>query len=141
MAPRLGVKTLFIEYGSPWENGYIESFNSKLRDELLNGEIFDTILQARVVTGAWRKQKNTKATQLAGVSATSNRNILPPSGGQCLRSGEKRTQHWHHHRDLVTSPCTEVSWPNSLFPHTRYPEAAVTAVRSSAPHWYRTFVP
>lgn len=40
---RLGVKTLYIETGSPWENGYIESFNGKLRDELLNGEIFDTI--------------------------------------------------------------------------------------------------
>jgi transposase InsO family protein len=47
---RLGVKTLFIELGSPWENGYIESFNGKMRDELLNGEIFDTILEAKVVT-------------------------------------------------------------------------------------------
>jgi len=56
---RLGVKTLFIEPGSPWENGYIESFNGKLRDELLNGEIFDTILEARVVTEAWRKHYNT----------------------------------------------------------------------------------
>jgi len=42
---RLGVQTLFIEPGSPWENGYIESFNGKLRDELLNGEIFDPILE------------------------------------------------------------------------------------------------
>lgn len=56
---RLGVKTLFIEPGSPWENGYIESFNGKLRDELLNGEIFDTILEAKVVTEAWRKHYNT----------------------------------------------------------------------------------
>jgi putative transposase len=55
---RLGVKTLFIEPGSPWENGYIESFNGKLRDELLNGEIFDTILEAQVVTEAWRKHYN-----------------------------------------------------------------------------------
>ena len=47
---RLGVKTLFIEPGGPWENGYVESFNGKLRDELLNGEIFDTILEARVLT-------------------------------------------------------------------------------------------
>jgi putative transposase len=59
---RLGVKTLFIEPGSPWENGYIESFNGKLRDELLNGEIFDTILEARVVTEAWRKHYNTIRT-------------------------------------------------------------------------------
>jgi putative transposase len=56
---RLGVKTLFMEPGSPWENGYIESFNGKLRDELLNGEIFDRILEAQVVTEAWRKHYNT----------------------------------------------------------------------------------
>jgi putative transposase len=43
----VGVKTLFIEPGSPWENGYCESFNSKLRDELLNGEIFTTFYEAR----------------------------------------------------------------------------------------------
>ncbi len=52
---RLGVKTLFIEPGSLWENGYIESFNGKLIDELLNGEIFDTVLEARVVTEDWRR--------------------------------------------------------------------------------------
>jgi transposase InsO family protein len=45
---RLGVKTLFIERGSPWENGYIESFNGKLRDELLNREIFTTLEGAKV---------------------------------------------------------------------------------------------
>ena len=56
---RLGVQTLFIEPGSPWENGYIESFNGKLRYELLNGEIFDTILEARVVIEAWRRHYNT----------------------------------------------------------------------------------
>lgn len=55
---RLGVKTLFIEPGSPWENGYIESFNGKLRDELLNGEVFDTIVEARVITEQWRKHYN-----------------------------------------------------------------------------------
>jgi transposase InsO family protein len=56
---RIGVKTLFIEPGSPWENGYIESFNGKLRDELLNGEIFDTILEAQVVIEQWRRYYNT----------------------------------------------------------------------------------
>jgi len=45
----VGVKTLFIEPGSPWENGYVESFIGKLRDELLNGEIFDTLLEAQVI--------------------------------------------------------------------------------------------
>jgi putative transposase len=56
---RVGVKTLFIEPGSPWENGYIESFNGKLRDELLNGEIFDTVTEARVITEQWRRHYNT----------------------------------------------------------------------------------
>lgn len=55
----VGVNTAFIEPGSPWENGYIESFNGKLRDELLNGEVFDTITEAQVITEHWRKQYNT----------------------------------------------------------------------------------
>ncbi len=55
---RVGVKTLFIETGSPWENGYIESFNSKLRDELLNGEVFATLTEARVLIEQWRMEYN-----------------------------------------------------------------------------------
>ena len=55
---RLGVTTAFIEPGSPWENGYIESFNGKFRDELLNGEIFDTIFEAKVITEKWRQHYN-----------------------------------------------------------------------------------
>ncbi len=54
----LGVQTAFIEPGSPWENGYIESFNGKFRDELLNGEIFDTVIEARVITERWRNRYN-----------------------------------------------------------------------------------
>ena len=55
---RIGVKTLFIERGSPWENGYIESFNGKLRDELLNREIFTTLTEARVLIEEWRREYN-----------------------------------------------------------------------------------
>ena len=55
---QLGVKTLFIEPGSPWENGYIESFNGKMRDELLNREIFTTLAEAKVLIGEWRKEYN-----------------------------------------------------------------------------------
>ena len=55
----LGAKTLFIEPGSPWENGYIESFNGKLRDELLNREIFYTLQEAKVLIEQWRKEYNT----------------------------------------------------------------------------------
>jgi len=54
----LGVKTLFIEPGSPWENGYIESFNGKLRDELLNREIFTTLAEAKILIEQWRKEYN-----------------------------------------------------------------------------------
>jgi len=55
---RLGIKTLFIEPGSPWENGYIESFNGKLRDELLNREFFTTLEEAKVLIEQWRKEYN-----------------------------------------------------------------------------------
>ena len=52
------MQTLYIEPGSPWENGYIESFNGKLRDELLNGEIFTSVQEAKVLTDAWRRHYN-----------------------------------------------------------------------------------
>ena len=55
---RLQVKTLYIEPASPWENGYIESFNGKLRDELLNREVFDTLLEAQVLIEEWRREYN-----------------------------------------------------------------------------------
>jgi transposase InsO family protein len=55
---RLGVGTLFIEPGSPWENGYVESFNGKLRDECLNRELFSTLTEAKVLIEQWRKEYN-----------------------------------------------------------------------------------
>lgn len=55
----LNVRTLYIEPGSPWENGYIESFNGKFRDELLNGEIFYTLKEARTLIEQWRVEYNT----------------------------------------------------------------------------------
>jgi putative transposase len=55
----VGAKTLYIAPGSPWENGYCESFNGKLRDELLNGEIFYSLKEAQVVIEQWRKHYNT----------------------------------------------------------------------------------
>ena len=56
---RLKVAPLFIEPGSPWENGYCESFNGKLRDELLNGEIFQTLGEAKIIIDEWRRHYNT----------------------------------------------------------------------------------
>jgi putative transposase len=54
-----GAKTLYIEPGSPWENGYCESFNSKLRDEFLNGEIFYSLKEVQVLAERWRVHYNT----------------------------------------------------------------------------------
>ena len=54
----VGSKTLFIEPGSPWENGYCESFNGKLRDEFLDGEIFYSLKEAQVLTEQWRRTYN-----------------------------------------------------------------------------------
>ena len=55
---KIGVQTLFIEPGSPWENGYVESFNGKLRDELIDREIFYTLLEAKVLIERWRDHYN-----------------------------------------------------------------------------------
>ena len=55
----LDVETLFIEPGSPWENGYVESFNGKLRDELLDREIFFTLAEAKILIERWRREYNT----------------------------------------------------------------------------------
>ena len=51
----VGSKTAYIEPGSPWENGYIESFNARMRDELLDGEIFYTLAEARIIIEQWRR--------------------------------------------------------------------------------------
>ncbi len=69
---RLSVQTLFIEPGSPWGNGYIESFNGKLRDELLNGEIFTSLHEARILIEAWRREYN-------GVRPHSSLGYRPPA--------------------------------------------------------------
>jgi transposase InsO family protein len=55
----VGAKTAFIEPGSPWENGYVESFNGKLRDELLDCEVFNTLREAQVLIEQWRQHFNT----------------------------------------------------------------------------------
>jgi putative transposase len=68
----VGVKTLFIEPGSPWENGYVESFNGKMRDELLNREVFTILLEAKVLVERWRREYNQ-------VRPHSSLNYLPPA--------------------------------------------------------------
>ena len=56
----VGAKTAYIEPGSPWENGYCESFNGRMRDELLNGEIFYSLHEAQIIVERWRNHYNTK---------------------------------------------------------------------------------
>ena len=75
---RLGVKTLFIEPGSPWENGYCESFNSKLRDELLAREIFYTMKEAKTIIEWWRIYYNTfRPHSSLGYCPPAPKTILP----------------------------------------------------------------
>jgi putative transposase len=79
---QVGTGTLYIEPGSPWENGYCESFNGKLRDECLNGEIFYSLKEAQVVIEQWRVEYNTRRPH----SALGYR---PPAPAACEIGGEK----------------------------------------------------
>ena len=75
---RVGVRTLFIERGSPWENGYNESFNGKLRDELLDREIFCSLQEAEVLIERWRRHYNTEKPHSAlGYRPPAPEAILP----------------------------------------------------------------
>lgn len=77
---RLQVKTLFIEPGSSWENGYVESFNGKLRDELLNGEVFTTLKEAQVLVANWRQHYNHRRPHSAlDYRPPAPEAVLPPS--------------------------------------------------------------
>ena len=76
---KVDVNTAYIEPGSPWENGYIESFNARLRDELLNGEIFETLLEARILIERWRVHYNTVRphSSLSGRPPLAPKTIIP----------------------------------------------------------------
>ncbi len=73
----VGAKTAYIEPGSPWENGYCESFNARFRDELLNGEIFYTHKEARIVIEQWRRHYHSPPAQRARIQTASTRNLHP----------------------------------------------------------------
>ena len=76
----VGAKTAYIEPGSPWENGYCESFNSKLRDELLNGEIFYSLKEARIVIESWRRHYN-RASEHPSVYVIEGKRLCWPRSG------------------------------------------------------------
>jgi transposase InsO family protein len=96
----VGAKTAFIGPGSPWENGYCESFNSKLRDELLNGEIFYSLAEARVVIELWRVHNNRARPH-------SSLGYRPPA---------PEVIHWPSKRN-VTSPPSAPAWAQRPIMH------------------------
>jgi putative transposase len=74
----VGAKTAYIEPGSAWENGYIESFNARLRDELFNGEIFYSLKEAQIIIEQWRQHYNTKRPHSAiGYRPPTPETIIP----------------------------------------------------------------
>jgi len=82
----VGAKTAYIEPGSPWENGYCESFNARFRDELLNGEIFYSLREAQTVIEEWRKHYNT-------VRPHSALGYRPPAPESIVPMDHKTTMH------------------------------------------------
>ena len=74
----LGARTAYITLGSPWENGYVESFNARLRDELMNGDIFYTLREAQVVIESWRRHYNrVRLNASLGYRAPSSEVVVP----------------------------------------------------------------
>src|SRR3546814_112737 len=82
---KVGVNTLYIAPGSPWENGYCESFNGSLRDELLNGEIFYSLTEAQILIEAWRRHYNTARPH----SALGYRPPAPEASSEARRVGKE----------------------------------------------------
>jgi len=89
----VGANTAYIAPGSPWENGFIESFNARLRDELLDGEVFTTLAEARIVIESWRRHYNT-------VRPHSSLGYRPPAPEVFLPTFASKPKH----RSLVQRP-------------------------------------
>ena len=93
---KVGTKTLYIEPGSPWENGYGESFNGKLRDEFLNGEIFSSLKEAQILTERWRVEFNTERPHSAlGYRPPAPQTIWPQPPGHGNVENKTRFPHSH----------------------------------------------
>ena len=82
----VGAKTAYIEPGSPWENGYCESFNARFRDELLNGEVFYTLREAQILIEQWRIHYNT-------IRPHSALRYRPPAPGSIVPMDQRPTMH------------------------------------------------
>lgn len=85
----VGAKTAYISPGSPWENGYCESFNGRMRDELLNGEIFYTLKEAQVVIESWRMHYNTRRPHSAlGYRPPAPEVVIPNEMNREIETGQ-----------------------------------------------------
>jgi putative transposase len=110
---KVGTKTLYIEPGSPWENGYCESFNGKLRDEFLNGEIFYSLKEAQILTERWRVEYNTERPHSAlGYRPPAPQAILPKQPGHGDMENAPRFPH-PHTPAATTDKCLTRSYTNT----------------------------
>ncbi len=100
---RTGVKTLYIEPGSPWENGYNESFNSKLRGELLNTELFYSLKEATVLVERWRQHYNTiRPHSSLGYRPLAPETVLPNVDGPTYAVDGLWSAHQLHPRQTLS---------------------------------------
>ena len=145
----VGARTAFIEPGSPWENGYIESFNARLRDELLDGEIFYTLKEAQVLIEAWRCHYNTlRPHGSLGYRPPAPETIVTPEGVHALtfnpdqsmgagharqQAGIKEMQLWRLNDSVaIRKTC---STPNILVAFCGFAAGVTSTLRRFAPRY------
>ena len=114
----MGAKTAWIEPGSPWEKGYCESFNSKLRDELLDGEIFYSLAEAKIIIESWRRHYNTKRPH-------SSLGYRPPA---------HEVLQWQAPPSGTASPATPAVAPRPVMHQDRKPDHPIGAGHSFYRH-------
>jgi transposase InsO family protein len=97
----VGARTAYIAPGSPWENGYVESFNARLRDELLDGEIFYTLREAQIVIESWRRHYNAVRphASLGYKPPAPKRSCLPLQRGRLRHPDQLRRPRYRWRRD------------------------------------------
>ena len=117
---KLGTKTLYIELGSPWENGYCESFNGKLRDGFVNGKIFYSLKEAQILTERWRVEYNMERPHSAlGYRPPALQSILPKKLGHGDVENKTRFPHLH------TPDDDGQSWNKALHQHSTWYKRSV----------------
>ena len=103
----VGARTAVITPGSPWENGYVESFNARLRDELLNGEIFYSLREAQIIIEEWRRHHKTKRPH-------SSLGYKPPAPESIIHLHDRPTMNEHSPRVDELGPITRPPLPPKI---------------------------